>query len=140
MGRDAVAVGDRVSLFGALSRREPNCMAVYTMTASDGSQVPLWPRRAAQIGAEFGVALFSVAAQEQGARQARGIFRVWSRDGGWSSHSQFTEAASAAREAFDPVEDNPALDCIPQGMPAIMDNPFPIEFLDAGDRIILRLE
>ena len=140
VGRDVVAVGDRVSLFGVLSRREQHHMAVYTMTASDGSQVPLWPRRAAQIGAEVGVALFSDAAQEEGARQARGIFRVWSRDGSWSSHSQFTEAASTAREAFDPAEDNPALDCIPQGMPSIMSNPFPIEFVDARDRIILRLE
>ena len=41
VGGDVVAVGDRVSLFGALSRREQDRMAVYTMTASDGSQVPL---------------------------------------------------------------------------------------------------
>ena len=140
VGRDVVAVGDHVSLFGALSRREQHHMAVYTMTASDGSQAPLWPRRAVQIGADVGVAPFSDAAQEQSALQARGIFRVWSRAGSWNSHSPFTEAASVAREAFDPVADNPALACIPQGMPSIMSNPFPIEFVDAGDRITLRLE
>lgn len=51
-----------------------------------------------------------------------------------------TPLAAGAREAFDPLTDDTALQCIQQGMPGIMDNPFPIEFVAQGDDILLRLE
>ena len=142
VNRDVVAIGDSVTLFGAISLREENSMAVYTMTLSDGSQIPLWPRRVSQLGMDVAVAPVSSVAREQAVREASGIFRVWSRavGGSWEFFSPFTESANVARDAFDPVADNPALDCIPQGMPSIMGNPFPIEFIDMDDRIILRLE
>ncbi len=141
IGPDIVSVGDRVSLFGALSRRGLNSMAAYTMTLGDGTEVPLWPQRAEQIGRDVALAPISTAAQELGSREARGIYRVWSRTGtGLESQLPFTEAALAARETFDPLGDDPALLCIPPGMPAMMNNPYPIEFVDEGDRILLRLE
>lgn len=141
IGRDIVSVGDHVSLFGAVSRRGLPAMAAYTMTLADGTEVPLWPQRAAQIGRDVALAPISEVAQERGSREARGIFRVWSRTGtGLESNLPFTEAAIAARETFDPLGDDPALQCIPPGMPAMMNNPYPIEFVDEGDRILLRLE
>jgi len=141
IGRDIVSVGDRVALFGAVSRRGLNSMAAYTMTLADGTEVPLWPQRAVQIGRDVALAPISEAAQERGSREAQGIYRVWSRTGtGLQSNLPFTEAAIAARETFDPLGDDPALQCIPPGMPAMMNNPYPIEFVDEGDRILLRLE
>lgn len=140
IGRDIVSVGDHVALTGAVSRRGLNSMAAYTMTLADGTEVPLWPQRAVQIGREVIAAPISEAAQEQGSREAQGIFRVWSRSTGFESRLPFTEEAIAARETFDPLGDDPALECIPPGMPAMMSNPYPIEFVDEGDRIILRLE
>ena len=141
IGADIVSPGDRVALFGALSRRGLNTMAAYTMTLEDGTEVPLWPQRAVQIGRTVAPVPIPEAARQRGARQARGIFRVWSRTGtGLDSHLPFTAAATAARETFDPLADDPALRCIPPGMPAMMNNPYPIEFVDAGDRILLRLE
>ena len=50
-----------------------------------------------------------------------------------------TEAAVAVKAAYNPLED-PVLQCIPTGMPAVMDVTFPIEFTMQGDTIILRLE
>jgi len=141
IGRDIVQVGDRVTLTGAVSRQGLTAMAAYTMTLADGTEVPLWPQRASSIGREVTSAPISETAQEQGSREARGIYRVWSRTGtGLESHLPFTDAAIAARQTFDPLGDDPALKCIPPGMPAMMNNPYPIEFVEDGDRILLRLE
>ena len=52
----------------------------------------------------------------------------------------YTLAAQAARDRYDPLTDDTALECIPQGMPGIMDNPFPIEFVTRGNDIVLHLE
>ena len=140
--RDIVQVGDHVVLLGALSRQGLPAMAVYTMTLADsGTEVPLWPQRAAEIGRAVTATPISSVAAATGEREARGIFRVWSRMGtGLESTLPFTAAAVAAREGWDPLADDPALRCIPPGMPAMMNNPYPIEFVEDGDRIIFRLE
>ena len=66
--------------------------------------------------------------------------RVWSQAifGAWRS-APFTEAAVAARADWDPV-DNFATRCEPEGMPRLMMNPHPFEFVDEGERIRLRSE
>ncbi len=141
ISRDIVSIGDHISLFGALSRSGLNKMAAYTMILTNGTEVPLWPQRAAQIGKKIGLSPISEAAQERGSLEAQGIYRVWSRTGtGLVSNLPFIESAIEAREAFDPLRDDPALQCIPPGMPAMMNNPYPIEFVENGDEIILRLE
>ena len=45
-----------------------------------------------------------------------------------------TASARDYRENFDPVADNPIPGCTPKGMPYIMGQPYPIEFVDEGDR------
>ena len=66
--------------------------------------------------------------------------RVWSRAifGAWRSQP-YTRSALAARADWDPV-DNFATRCEPEGMPRLMMNPHPFEFVDEGDRIRLRSE
>ena len=142
IGPEIVQVGDRVALMGALSRRGLTTMAAYTMTLADGTEVPLWPQRAAGIGRDVTPAPLSESAVEQSAQEAEGIFRIWSTTTviGLQSNLPFTEAAIAARDEYDPLADDPALLCIPPGMPGMMNNPYPIEFVDQGDRILLRLE
>ncbi len=51
-----------------------------------------------------------------------------------------TAAAAAARAGWDPVNDNPYLGCTTMGMPRIMGQPYPMEFVDQGTRILLRIE
>ena len=48
-----------------------------------------------------------------------------------------TSQARRAREAFDPLEDDPGLDCISPGMPRPMRGPHPVQFIDNGDEIEL---
>jgi hypothetical protein len=141
ISRNIVNVGDHVVLLGALSRRGLTAMAAYTMTLDSGREIPLWPFRAASIGWDVTTAPIASAAAEASELAARGIFRIWSRTGtGLDSHLPFTPAALAARETWDPLADDPALRCIPPGMPVMMNNPYPIEFIDEGDAITLRLE
>jgi hypothetical protein len=72
------------------------------------------------------------------------IFRVWlpkERPGTGAGTTRFplTAAGRASRATWDPAND-PALRCIPPGLPTAMDNPYPIAFRDQGDTITLLLE
>lgn len=83
-----------------------------------------------------------------------GIFRVWTliRDGprlfpevvdpSFDPQSYpLTDSARAALAAFDLARDNPTNNCQPKGMPTIMEQPYPIEFVERGDgNILLRIE
>jgi hypothetical protein len=46
----------------------------------------------------------------------------------------------AARAAYNPLKDDPTMNCAPKGMPYIMEQPYPIELVKVGDDILLRME
>ena len=75
-------------------------------------------------------------------RTSADIFRVWSHDSLYQRKEPFelTEKAELAVALFDPLTDTPALKCIAPGMPNANLNPYPIEFIDEGDNIRLRIE
>ena len=52
----------------------------------------------------------------------------------------FNEIALAAQAAWNPLTDDPVLQCTPRGLPSLMNNPQPIEFIDRGNTILMRLE
>ena len=70
------------------------------------------------------------------------IFHVWSFEVLHRVEEPFvfTPAAQAARAAWDPFTDMLALRCIAPGMPNAMHSPYPIEFIDEGNQIRLRIE
>lgn len=141
IGPDIVSVGDRVSLMGALSRQGLPSMAAYTMTTADGTEIALWPQRANDIGRGAPLAPFSSEAVAAGEREAEGIFRVWSNSRvNLEEQIPLNDFALAARANWDPLVDDPALRCEPPGMPAMMNSPYPIQFVDQGDTILIRLE
>ena len=139
-GADTIRPGDRVVLMGGRSRLGLKTMAVVTATLPDGSEVPLWPQRAAALGLGAERAQIESSAVEASTESARGVFRVWGQRGGYDRSVSYTPEAQAARDQWDLLEDDPTLDCIAPGMPAMMNNPYPIEFVDDGDEIVLRLE
>ena len=140
-----VTVGDHVTLTGALSRHGLPAMAAFVITLEDGTDLPIWPRPAMRLGYEVKPAPISTVAAEISRSEARGIFRVWSRPDLkglflQSDHLPFTLAALTAQEAWNPLEEDPVLDCIPRGMPSVMNSPFPVEFVDQRNTIVMRLE
>jgi hypothetical protein len=74
----------------------------------------------------------------------RGIFRVWTNATNpvafWGADPPLTAGAAAARAAFDPLTDEPTLNCAPKGMPFIMEQPYPMEFVEADGEIVMRME
>ena len=131
--------GSGVRAAGAPSTRHPSAMRVSNILLPTGEEVLLagdnTPRRWSETVAGGGWTAPTVD------RSDRSFFRVWSIEdmGSYSARMQqievrLTEAAEAQ------MTDEPDFDpCEAQGMPSVMMNPLPIEFIDHGDTIELRL-
>jgi hypothetical protein len=146
---DVVKVGDRVRIAGWPARRPIKSMFATNMLLPAGQEVLLSPRATPRWSEEtlgMADAWVSEGAAAISADAAGGIFRVWSSNlANPDSFPLFkdvvvvednyplTDAARTARENWDPVADN-------LGMPRVMGQPYPIEFVDDGDKILLRIE
>lgn len=133
--RDSVKVGDRVRAGGRASRRGDRMIfgGPSHVLLPDGEEVPV--RRTASSENE---AVLASAADAAGT----GMFKVWSFETRYQLRNPFvlTPAAQAALDAYDARTDDPSLQCIPPGMPNAILNPYPIELIDEGDRIVQRIE
>jgi len=143
--KEIAALGDRVSVSGFPTRSGSQEMLGVTISVADGSKLPMFP---SPLVKRFGLDLnpgvhITEAAAAEGAMAARSIFRVWTYGRTMDRpvvDPSFTSQALAGQELYNPLEDDPALRCEAQGMPILMDNPFPMEFTDQGEKIILELE
>ena len=141
VSRDRVSVGDRVSVYGRVGRDGLRAMFAGAIIMPNGEELPLQ----AGVQERYGLteSAFREARNADAALRAD-IFRVWlpferPNTGAGNTEYPLTEAGRAALAAWDP-ENDPALRCIPPGLPTAMDNPYPIEFVDRGNVIDLRLE
>jgi len=131
---EQLAIGDRLSVAGVPSRRGENAIYIDFLTLRDGASFDI-------RGTGAATTLASRAAE--GDVSASRIFRVWSNSGTlYSLRSPFalTSAATAALATWDQAADDPGLRCEPPGMPNAILNPYPIEFVDRGDTIQIRIE
>ena len=144
---DIVGVGDHVKVFGHVSRRDERALLPVYLTLASGRDVVMLIERARNFGlieenTEPALATVDDEKIELAVRQASGIFRVWTnthRSGG-SSSLPLTKSALAAKQAWDQPTNDRALRCEPPGMPENMLSPYPIEFVDRGTELTLRLE
>ena len=144
---DLVEVGQRVRVAGSPSTRRDAYLQVQNVLLPDGVELLMGGDRVARWSeTTVGGDPWSVAPEKAAAAEGQGIFRVWSRAVGvWYFGAdrggyRLTPEAAAASAAWDDLEDNPILDCIPPGMPTIMGNPYPMEFVQADDVVELRFE
>ncbi len=131
-------VDERVRAAGSVSTTRAGRMQVSNMLLPSGEEVvfggggsPRW--------ADASVA--GVWNSEIVDRRHLGLFRVWSVEDlgsyGPAVRSMSSQFAAALREEPAPA---PELDpCLPMGMPPAMISPLPVEFVDRGDTIELRL-
>ena len=150
ISEDIIRVGARIRVSGPTSRHGLDTMFVVFVVPPGGGEVVLNPNLAARVRGPGGAPLprelaldDDVVADAQAT--ARGIFRVWTprarpNTGSGTHVWPLTPAGQAGRDAWDPLADDPALRCIPPGIPVAMDNPYPIDFTDRGDTIVMRLE
>lgn len=86
---------------------------------------------------------------EDASESSRGIFRVWSSkaddadaapDSLWKAEYPLTESARKAVAKWRPGRDTVTRNCAPMGMPTIMAQPSPMEFVKRRGKILLQLE
>jgi hypothetical protein len=148
---DIFKAGDTVKVAGWPSKRSPQRMYGTNLLAGDGQELvmwryskPLWSATALGYGSDR--SLF-----ESGTANASAtLFRTWASDlddpdanpGSLFAGTRWplTARARQAEARFNPVEDTTTVGCTPKGMPAIMRQPFPIELVDRGETIELKIE
>ena len=143
VSEDVIKVGDTILAAGPRSSRGLNTIYVSNVLLPDGQEVSLrqeqrlrWTTASSVSGNEERSEPLTTASP-----QANSIFRVWTREyGDRPAALPFTATAVEKKQGWDPLTEDPAIRCIPQGMPGAMDNPYPIEFVRQGEDIVLRLE
>ena len=137
--RETLRVGDRVRVAGYPSRFGRRELLITNILMPDGKERLMSERPRPWRWAQPPPAEPKAIAAET--RLGRSLFRVWSFEEFLEVRKPpvFTPAAQAARAAWDPF-DMLALRCIAPGMPNAMHSPYPVEFVDEGDRIRLRIE
>jgi len=149
IGQDFIAEGDRISIAGSPARRGRHAMTGrHILLASGyelafGNNTPWFPagRNGNLIGRSF-----DDSDVDEAIAKANGIFRVWATNmtdpaafpmfkGGYP----LTTAAEDVVAQWNPL-DNDLLHCGTKGQPLIMITPAPIEFVDEGAIIRLRIE
>ncbi|HEX9875695.1 MAG TPA: DUF6152 family protein [Gammaproteobacteria bacterium] len=136
--------GTQVRVAGNPGRRVDNALWLTNVLLGDGREIlfganypPRWSE--VTLGAED--VRGAITADLTG---SLGIFRVWTSLGGgsalWNESYPLTPEAAAVRAGFNPITDAPTLNCVPKGMPLIMEQPYPMEIVDEGDEIVMHLE
>jgi hypothetical protein len=139
---ELVASGTRVKVAGNGGRQSDNVLWLTNMLLPNGQEIlfganvqPRWSQQT--IGRDIRSA---VAADSQ----SLGLFRVWTNVTAppqfWGTNWPLTPSAAAARAAYDPLTQDPTANCAPKGMPYIMEQPYPIELVQAGDEILIKME
>jgi hypothetical protein len=148
--QEIIKVGSTITVSGPPSRHGLNTMFVVFVEPPGSAEVVLNPNLASRVRPPDPNSSFQALALDDktiadARAEASGIFRVWTPESrpmtGSGLHVwPLTPVGQAGRDAWSPLADDPALNCIPPGIPVAMDNPYPIEFTAQGDDIILSLE
>jgi hypothetical protein len=141
-------VGDSITLAGNPARGGNTEIYLTNLSLTDGREVifasnaePRWSDRVLGLAGPRFTSTGDSSAPELG------LFRTWSSaPGGRTRNFDFnlhplTDAARDAGNAYDRLRDNRSTgDCAPRGMPTLVGNPYPRDFIDEGDTILMRLE
>ena len=156
---ESFRIGDTVKIAGWPSKRSGDRLFATNLLAGDGLELVTW-RYSEPRWSRGAINPYATAANGEGvvdvAPASRTLFRVWSakssfneadlaRLGQWEAarRSRVFPLTPRAKELLGDPNFVAALDaqgCRPKGMPLIMTNPYPIELVDNGDTIALRIE
>ena len=143
---DEISIGDQVRVAGWLSDRRDNYVQVNHVLLPNGVELlaggirePRWAEES--LGGDRDVLDPALVASATG----DGIYRVWSQGSrAWfftgRSGYQLNDAAQTAVAEWDDIADNPIIKCIAPGMPALMGNPYPMEFKQVDGNIEIQFE
>ena len=129
-------VDEQVRVAGWVSTTRPGRMNVSNLLLPTGEELLFSARGTSRWSGE---SLGGAWDNEVVDRRQRGLYRVWSlADLGAYGRANQAMAGQLAATAGSEPPGAPELDpCMPMGMPAVMINPLPVEFVDRGDHIDL---
>ncbi len=149
---DSVRVGDTVTVAGWPPKDGGTRIFLTNMAISGGSEIIMWPGTPPRWSPEdtegTSATWLASAADFAGEEAPEDIFHVWSTSlaGGPDAmlfegvRFQLTESAQAVRDAYD-LYSSPILGtCTAKGMPTIMEQPYPMEFMEGDGVIYLNME
>jgi hypothetical protein len=159
MGIDegTILVGDRIRVAANPPVGAKKEMYARHVLLPDGRELlmnvgltPRWTKSGNAVGDDS----LLMAREGDGSRPDLGLFRVWSHTRAFArlfpevtdatvdvGAYPLTPAARAQLAEFDRATDNPTANCMPKGMPTIMEAPYPIEFVrEPNGDILLKLE
>ncbi len=141
--RELLEEGKRYRVAGEPSRRNDNAIFATNILLPDGLELLTYPRstarwsnRTLQRGRDRVISESAALAAEE---SANGVFRVWAGSLNIEWDAKLTDTALAARDQWNPSRD-PRLRCIPPGMVDVMVSSFPIELIEEGRDIVIRIE
>ncbi|HSG64186.1 MAG TPA: DUF6152 family protein [Gammaproteobacteria bacterium] len=155
--QDMLEVGEAVRVAGFRGRTNRTSLFVTNIMLADGREI--YNESFAQQRWDASLAGTTMAAAQAEMIRDRpvtsdGLFRVWSTPIAefrglsdnvnldralWNDSYPLTDYAKRVRASWDPIADNPFIFC-QNGMPAIMDQLHPMEFVRDGEDILIRLE
>ncbi len=146
ISRESLQVGAPITVIGPVSRFGRTEMIAAVAVAS-GNEYALFPALANSLDQELPSesTMTSAAGYEITFAEAPDLFRVWTPIDFPATAIRpqvlpLTEDARARMATYDAVTDDLAAECVPAGMPSMLDQPYPVEFIDRGDQIVMRLE
>jgi hypothetical protein len=126
-------IGDHIKVSGNAGRRGKKSIWTTEISLISSGQV-LWSLF------DKSRTVFTNDSIEKARKEADGIFRVWTFGKFPNTDVGLTSEAEEIRSSWDAQANDSSLQCIAQGMPGIMQNPFPIEFINNNDTINIRIE
>jgi Family of unknown function (DUF6152) len=140
ISQDVLEPGETIEVSGLPGRERENIAFARSIVSAEGEDVSLF-FQLDKLDEHYELGRDKESADDD---KPGDIFRVWvpvkvPNTGSGKLLLPLTEPAVALRSQWDPADD-PSLRCEPPGMPAAMDNPYPVEFEDHGDTIVMRLE
>lgn len=151
---DAITAGMIIHVAGYPPLTETKEMFATNVQLPSGQELVLQTGAQAKFGSES-IGDFSYRFRTEGDRSKPelGLFRIWTFTGSdgflfpESINRSFdlntypmTATAKAALASFNPATDNPTNNCTPKGMPTIMEQPLPMEVVQEGGNVVLRIE
>ena len=148
---EGLEVGDRIRIAAWATVRPSTELFAHNLLLPDGRELVMGAEGHARwsIGDVTGDKTEWLTAGTGSKDTGReGIFRVWSTYLGegssfrtfWKHEYPLTEAGQQRLATWNPLTDTTSPGCSPKGMPLIMEQPYPLEFVSTGADILIRLE
>lgn len=153
LNKELLSTGTTVKIAGYRSRQSDDAMFLTHLLLPDGREM-IFKRGAAPRWTDGAIGnsdrLQGKIVENDVSKRPDSIFSIWTTVWGAKGSHHMMPSGSAAYKltpmaikrstALDLINNHPLNNCAPKGMPSAMTQPYPIELIDNGDTLLIRLE